>query len=426
MTALFTRLRHSLDLRDGLLMSLAMFLAGGFDYLSNLVAGRMLLPEQFGIFVALVALLQVVVQGTTVIRNLVAYYSAELHQKPDHTASLSAFFQRSHRQGWLSGGVIALLAALASPALARWLQIDSAIPLLATAPAIVMLFVRPVTDGTLQGLQQFGRLATVQTGQSMLRFLATALLVGIGWQAFGALLAIPLATSAGYLLALRHLRPWWKQRSRQPAPAISLRYSSHTMVGLFAFALLINMDAILVKRLFDPWIAGQYSAVVTLGKINLFVPLALGMVLFPKSVARQSAGQRVRPLLLLSLAATLGSGLVLTLLCFAFPGQVLGLLLGSNYDNPGPVLGLVMLATTLYAGINIWLNYALAVQRPRFVWALALVAAGQAVAISLWHTTLLQVASAMVLAALCANLLAALLLWRHDRPIKEAPEAAQP
>ena len=48
-------------------MTGAMVLAGGFDYLTNLVAGSMLGPVAFGAFVAVAAIVQIMVHVTNVI-----------------------------------------------------------------------------------------------------------------------------------------------------------------------------------------------------------------------------------------------------------------------------------------------------------------------------------------------------------------------
>ncbi len=64
---------------QGSLMAGAMVVAGGFDALVSILSGRWLDKEQFGIFVAVTALLQVLVHATNVIRTVVAYYTAELY-----------------------------------------------------------------------------------------------------------------------------------------------------------------------------------------------------------------------------------------------------------------------------------------------------------------------------------------------------------
>ena len=66
---------------QGAMMAGAMVIAGALDGLVSIAAGRLLVKEQFAVFVAVMALLQILVNVTNVIRNVVAYYTADLRLK---------------------------------------------------------------------------------------------------------------------------------------------------------------------------------------------------------------------------------------------------------------------------------------------------------------------------------------------------------
>ena len=403
--------------RHGLAMAAATLIAGTLDYLYNALTGRWLDPVEFGVLVSITALLQVAVHLTNVIRNVVAYYSADMSGRPETAHQVAGFVRQAWRWAWKWGLVATVIFALLSPILVRPLQLTTMRPLLAASLALLLLFVRPVTDGALQGLQQFTGLGVVQVTQALLRLLLAGLLIGVGWQASGAILALPLASAAALLVALFLLRPQTASRITHHASELSLNqvvslgYSAQTLAGLLAFALLTNMDAVLVKLLFDPATAGNYGPVVTLGKINLFIPLAMGMVLFPKTTQRQASGRDPRPILLLALLVTLLPGLVLTVIYFLIPAWLVQTIFGTAYEDPGLVLGLIGLATTLFATLNIWLNYALSLKRPAFITALVVVVALQLVGIVLYHPTLTAIAAILVMAGVVGNILALALVW---------------
>ena len=397
---------------QGGFMAAAMVVAGGFDYLVNIVVGRQLPPTEFFIFVTVTALLQVMVQVTNVIRNVVAYYTAEATVGDDAVARVGSVLGRSWRWSWRWGLAATALMALLSPLLARFLHIPTPWPLWAASLALLLLFLRPVTDGALQGTQHFFGLGAVQVLQSLLRLVFAAALLGLGLQAAGAVVALPLGSTVALALALVLLRAYF----RAPAPAappraISWRYSAYTLLGLLAFAVMANADAIIVRRIFGDAAAEAYAPVVTLGKMNLFIPLGIGLVLFPKATQRRAAGRDPRPVLLLALAATLLPGLLLTALYALWPGQIVALVFGPAYADPGRLLALVGLATTLYAAVNIWLNYALSLKRPAFITALVVVVALQLVGIVLYHPTLTAIAAILVMAGVVGNILALALVW---------------
>lgn len=412
--AIIDRARHSADIQDSMVMSIAMVLAGGFDYLTNLISGRWLAPEQFSIFVTVSAILQILLYATNVIRNVVAYYVADLSSREDQEG-VSLFFGRMWRWAWRYGLASTALFALLSIPLARWLNFGTPLPLWAAALALLLLFLRPVTDGTLQGNQAFWALSAVQLGQALIRLGFTVVLLLVGWQAFGALLALPLATSAACILALWYLRDVQAATATGQHPTeVSWRYSLFTLVGLVAYALLVNMDAIFVRAAFSAELSGDYGPVVTLGKINLFLPLGLGMALFPKVIERQQNNQNPVPLLLLTLGAVSATGLTLTLLYFWIPGQLVGVIFGTDYANPGRLLGYVGLATTLFAATNLWLQFALAQKRSLYVILLAVIVGAQALLFWLYGTTLVAVGFILAGTGLAANLAGVGLLLRQN------------
>lgn len=398
-------LLQSAGMRHALVMSAATFLAGGLDYLFQIYTGRMLTPAEYSVFIAVTALLQVAVYLTNSIRNVMAYYTAEISIGPDAQSRAGRFLRQGWRWAWRWGAVALALTLLASPLVKSFLYLPTGWTLVAAALTMLFLFLRPITDGTLQGIQFFGGLGSVQVVQAGMRLILGVLLLMLGWQAFGALLALPLAMGIALLLALSLLRRLFRAGDREKSDrTVSWNYSLLTLAGLLFFALIINLDAVAVKRVFSPEIAGNYGPVVTLAKMNLFIPLAMGLVLFPKVTQRQATGRDPRPILLLALAAATLPGLLLTAIFLLFPGPLVEALFGGAYADPGWLLGVVGLATTCFAGMNIWLNYALSAERPAYVAALGGVLLVQVAGLLLFHESLLQVGLVTLGAGLLGNL----------------------
>jgi len=406
------------------MMAGAMVIAGGFDALVNVATGRLLPKEQFAVFIAVVALIQILVNVTNVIRTVVAYYTAEFTAEQEGAARINAFFHKGWSWAWRWGAVATVVMLLLSPFIARFMKIDTPWPLFAASFALLMLFVRPVTDGTLQGIQNFLGLGTVQVLQSTLRLLFAILLILLGLEAFGAILALPLATTTALLVAVWFLRDYFKKPEKTlTVPAISLQYSLFTLIGLGSYALLINLDAIAVKRFFSEAVAGDYGTVVTLGKINLFATLGIGMVLFPKATQRQALGKDSRPVLALALAATIGVGLILSVIYFLASGPLVRGIFSGAYNDPGALLGLVGLATTLYAAISIWINYALSLQKQNFIIGLAILVLLVIGTMVLYHPNTTAIAVIMIGAGLIGNALGAITTLRQSKPALEEPQA---
>jgi O-antigen/teichoic acid export membrane protein len=413
-------LLRSAGARQGFIMGTSMILAGGLDYGVNVLAGRWLEPVDFGVFVTVTAILQVLLSLSIAIRMVVAYYTAELSAQAESARRVGSFVRRAWRWSWQWGLLATALAALASPILAPSLQMPDAWPLWAASLMVLALFTREATYGALQGIQAFTGLGVVQVVQASLRLVFAAILVWAGWRAVGAILAQPLAGIAGVGLALWWLRPHFRERGRQDEGKVSWHYSASTMLGLAVFGLMTNLDALFVKRFYSPRIAGYYGPVVTLERISLFLPWAIGFVLFPKVAQRKATGRDARPILLLALAAALLPGLGVTTLYFLFPGTLVRSIFTKAYADPGVILGLASLAATLYAGIHIWLNYALSLKRNVFVYALAGVLALQGLGMyALGRNDLVRMTVTMVLAGLMGNLAGFATTWFPARGREE-------
>ena len=412
MTAWRHALFRSVGIRHGVIMWAAMILAGGLDYAVNVLAGRWLLPVEFGIFVCVAALLQVLVYLAISIRNVVAFYTAELSAQSDSNNQVGAFVQRAWRWAWQWGLMATALVVLISPFLARLLRLPNPWPLWAASPVVLLFFVRPVTDGALQGMQIFAGFGVIQVTQAVLRLLFAAGLIWLGCQAVGAIVALPLAGTVAVALALSRLRPYFQPRGEVVARPVSWHYSSYTLLGLAAFGVLANLDALFVKHFFSPRMAGNYGPVVTLARVSLFLPLAIGIILLPKAVQRRAMGRNARPILLLALTGALLPGLLLTILYFLFPGWLVRIIFTDAYANPGIVLALASLAASLYAGLNIWLNYALSLERPAFIYALVGVLVWQGVGMFLFgRESLVHMTLVMVSAGVTGNLAGFITNW---------------
>ncbi len=405
-------LLRSVGMRHGLIMGASMVLAGVFDYGVNVVAGRWLQPVEYGIFISVTAILQILLLLSIAIRIVVAFYTAELSVQGDSDNRVGAFVRRVWRWAWKWGLAATLAMALFSPLLAPVLRLPNSWPMWAASVMVLMLFLRESLYGVLQGTQAFAGLGLVQVVQAFLRVLFAAGLIRLGWQATGAILAQPLGCIFALGMALCWLRPHFRHRGNIVDRPVSWRYSAATLLGLAAFGVLTNLDALFVKHFFSPQIAGNYGPVVTLSKVSLFLPWAIGIVLFPKVTRRQAAGKDPRPILLLALAGALVPGLGITAIYFLSPGALVRIVFTGAYSDPGIVLGLASLAASLYAGLFIWLNYALSLERPTFVFALIGVVAWQGVGIFLFgRENLVYMTLVMVSAGVVGNLAGFVITW---------------
>ncbi len=414
--------------RDSLAFLIATTLAYGLDYLFNVVSGRWLGNEQFGTLVALAGVGQILVVGSRVIQTVTTRYISRF-RADTHEEKVRPFITAALRVGiWGGLGITVLLCLLAFP-LARFLRIEDMWAVFALLGGVGLMVVRPIIGGTLQGQQRFLPLGIIQIIQASIRLLAGALLILAGWGAFGAMIALPIASLIALVYGawlLRDLLGGTSTVSNTTPLRELAHYSGYTAAGLIGFALLINMDAILVKRFFDADTAGVYGAAVTLGKVVQFFPVAIIMVLFPKAAHRQATKRNPAAVLPPAFALITAVCLGVSILYFAFPDLLVGTIFGDKFEISGRTLGTLGLAMWLLSLTNVWLNYFLSLNRVRIVYLIWTGVITQYIAFNIWHDQLWHLPTVMAINALWLTVAGAILFVRSSREVTSLQETHAP
>ena len=139
--------------------------------------------------------------------------------------------------------------------------------------------------------------------------------------------------------------------------AAETRFFALAAVVLLAYAALTNIDAVLARSLLPPDDAGAYAGAVTLGKIVLFAPIAIGYLLLERTSRAHARGEDTDRALGLALAFVLAtSGLVAVAYLLA-PVLVVGVVIGSQYPATAALVGPYGIAALANALLSLWINY---------------------------------------------------------------------
>jgi O-antigen/teichoic acid export membrane protein len=242
-------------------------------------------------------------------------------------------------------------------------------------------------------------------------------LILAGCGTVGAVASLPLSNLVTVVMALIWLTNVLRSHGCTPKPNLSgiLGYASYTVAGLFAFTALTNMDVVAVKSHFVPDQAGLYSAIATIGKITLYLPLAAATLLLPR-VATLNAHRKCAVHLLRKTMWIVGClcGTV-TLAFFLFPSHIVRLLFGADYLPQARLLGPYGLAMTFYSLSNVWLAYYLALGARRYPYALLFAAIVQAMLLFALPLSLPQIVAVMIGCGVILNLLGWWFLSMYER-----------
>ncbi len=400
----------------------ATVIAGGFNYLANVLVGKLLGPEEYGVYAALLAFSLILSAPMGVIQTLVANYSARYTATSGDMGKLGALLNSTWRLllPWAIGG--ALIIALISSLIAGFLQITSTFPVILLGLTLLPIVLFPVVLGALQGLQRFGKYGWGQITAATLRLLFGVGFILLGWGVSGALLGSVLAGLGAFLLGW-----WWLRdiRSGSPAPEIERtkkqdvglevsRFSAIVVLSMLAFMVLMNIDTIAVKSRFLPLEAGLYSAVATIGRVVLYVSTAVVTLMFPRVAGEHAQGNPTSRLALRALLVTVGLSCIGLLIFALSPELVMRLLFGQQFLGEAALLVPYSIAMLLLAVVNVWMLYFLAVQEKFYT---VFLLAGAALVFFVLFTFQLSLTDVVWVLTICNAslvLVGGWLLWRRN------------
>ncbi len=329
----------------------------GFGY--QLVMARLLTAEQYAILIALFGVLILEAISSQVIQSATARLAAQYRARGEE-AALHQFVRRwSIRVAIAMASLALVVIALAGP-ISGGLALP---PVSVTLLGISLFFAGTVTFelGLLQGLARFGWMGSVLIVQAGSRLVLGIALVLLGFGVNGAFAGAAAAIAVSLLVAAVPLTPLLRAARRATAMvelgAAETRFFALAAVVLLAYAALTNIDAVLAPSVLSPVEAGTYAGAVTLGKIVLFAPIAVGFLLLERTARAHARGEATERPLFLALGFVLATSGLVALAYILAPAFFVGLVVGSQYPATvavAPIYGIAALANAL---LNLWISY---------------------------------------------------------------------
>ncbi|ONI82031.1 hypothetical protein ALI22I_38350 [Saccharothrix sp. ALI-22-I] len=367
--------------RAGLLVLIASFAGHGGNYLFYVVAARMVTPPEFAAISALIAFGTITWMPVNGVQMSVTRNVAVLRTSGT-PGELSAYLRQQGRRMGIACLLIAAAIAGLSPVLADRLHLGSPQPVVLAALWIGMTCMLLVLVGATQGLERFGYVAFSLAGPlgALRPLLLPLCLLAAGMS--GSMWAMMLATVIGLAVMFPPVARAAKPTPTTPPVATNTLV---TMIGLLAFSSLTNVDVLVGQAMLAEADRAVYAGAVLLGKVALFAPAALAMVLLPRAAAALERGESADRAVLKTLALTAAGGLAVTLVLWLMPTWVLTVTFGPAYGASKPLLPALALVMTGAAVLWVHLTFAIARKSTRMVVGLVGIAVGHWVLLALLH-----------------------------------------
>ncbi|MBP7087955.1 MAG: oligosaccharide flippase family protein [Candidatus Omnitrophica bacterium] len=368
-------------------------LVGAFNLLYHLISVRLLSPQDYGTFNALVSFVMFASMAISPLGTTLTRFFTEYIARGD-LFKLALVIKKLFKRLFLVSFLIFIFFAVFSPQIAKFLNTQSLYVFICGWIILLSLFSPPITS-IFQSFQKFLIYSAIGIIATFGKLLTGTILMYLGWSILGCLLgylAGPIFMIFISLLLVSHLFRDIGLTCQESMPKISLvpiyKYFLPVSIAMLSFTFLTSIDIILVKHFFSDLDAGYYSIAQMVGKIALFLPSALAIVILPKSTnAHVTNGIPLRFLKKSLVLGGLFCGLF-TFTAFVFPEFLLKILTGKFNSIIESLTGLFALAMSFYALSWIIINYLLATHNLKFVLPLLILTIFETIAVYIYHPSL--------------------------------------
>ncbi len=398
------------SLQAGTAIAVAIGVMNVTTYGYQMLAARLLGPEPYGAFAAVMNVLIVI---TVIALALQANAARRIAAEPGEVHAVEDAIRRVGRQAALG---LAALSFLAAPLVNSVLRLESLPTALLLGLTAVPLTLMGYQAGVLQGERRWQALGLVYVSAGVPR-----LVVGTGlllWNPspFWAVSGVTIGAWAPVLVAALVLRRP-RDRSTHEAAVHAARdvwretlRNSHALLAYFALS---NVDVVLARNVMHPQEAGLYAAGLIMTKAVLFLPQFVVVLAFP-SMGQAESRRRV---LVTSLGAVALIGAVVAAGVSVLSGLAMVFVGGSQYSPVQGSLWIFALLGAVLAMLQLVVYSVLARQANRsvfLVWAALLtvliLGSGKDSFGSLLHVVVLTDLTLLVT-------LVAISLWRLRAPV---------
>jgi O-antigen/teichoic acid export membrane protein len=343
----------------GLYLFVATFVANVLGYGYQVVMARLLRPEEYAVLTALFGILILESISSQVIQSATAKLAAQYRAR-DEEAALHAFVRRWAARVGGGAAAVGLLVALLSGAIAGALALPTlSVTLLGLTLFLALVFTFGL--GLLQGLARFVWMGTALIAQAGGRLAVGVLLVlagfGVDGAFTGATAAIALSLGALAIPLVPLFRAARGSTVKHELGPAETRFFALSAVVLLAYAALTNIDAVLARSLLGADEAGAYAGAITMGKIVLFAPVALGFLLLERTARAHARGEDTDRALYLALGFVLATSGVVALAYILVPEFLVPIVVGSQYPETAKIVGTYGVAALANALLNLWISY---------------------------------------------------------------------
>ncbi len=330
-------------IRNLLLTTVLGGIIGLLNYLFNIFVARYTTQEIFGIFSAAMGIIYLIQISAVSIQSLVTKQIAQNKGK-----DLNHYKWYSLGIFTVIGIVFSLVLFLNKDFVAEVANIPNTL-IVFLALTMLFAFISPISKALLLGEEKIVLVNFVLLFETILKFAIGALAIQNG----GLVWALILANSLPAMITTLFIFPFVKFENRtKERVKLNLREFLLITISFLLLTVPFSVDLILVNETFR----AEYSAISLLGKLVYFASITTSAVMFAR-LTNEKVAKDQKKSLLISLALSVGIGLILSIGYFIFNNLIITLTVGEQYISIARYIGVFGLCMTGFAFVYMAANY---------------------------------------------------------------------
>ena len=339
------------------IMFSSILIANIFAYLYHIFIARYLGPASYGELGSLLAIFMILSVPVGTIQTVITKFIAKFNSKNEKGKVGSLIFS-SIKKLIYYGFFAFILVSMLSPFIAKFLHIDSSIPVIIVGLTILFSVLLPINRGALQGLQKFNALALNNILESIFRLLMGVVLVIFGFGVSGSLLAFGFGYFISFLIAFVSLKKYFYKRDNEIDTKEIYKFTLPVFLVVLIINLIVNLPSIFIRHYSSPEFTGLWNVALNLARIILFISSSISLIMFSKISFIENDLER-KKIFRKSLRYIIFSSLPISLIFFFFSKTILLILFGQEYLNGGDILKWLGFGMGLISLFQVYLFYVL-------------------------------------------------------------------
>lgn len=329
-------------------------------YAFHFIAARMLGPQEYGVFGALMALFLLVALPAGALSFAITKFTAR-YKYENELGMIGVLRKKIQNDILIFSGIMLLFIIIFARLIANFLNITSVVPVIIIGITLAFSLLLPVNRGILQGMQKFVHYSWNTIIEAFSRVILLVTLLFLGYGVNGAILAYGLA----YLIAFLWIFPTIKD-TRQTVTGVKkieikpvYKFIFQVLTANVILQSLLNIPSLLIKHFYSSELTGNWTAALNLARISLFLVTAISLVMFPEISKEKDATVKKKIFYkstFLVLIATSG----MATLFFFIPQFLIQSLYGKSFYGAVPILQYMGIAMIFFGLLQLRMDYFLA------------------------------------------------------------------